>query len=66
MAAEWKVGNHLLIGKFIPLRALNHTVQNQDIPICFTEMLKQTKDVYNDNTVTWLSDLVSVPSKGLR
>lgn len=36
MAAEWKVGNHLLIGKLISLRALNHTIQNQDIPICFT------------------------------
>lgn len=36
MAAEWKVGNHLLVGKFIPLRALNHAVQNQDIPIGFT------------------------------
>lgn len=37
VAAQWKVGNHLLVGKLIPLCALDHSIQHQDIPIGFTE-----------------------------
>lgn len=35
MAAEWEVGDHLLVGKLIPLCALDHTVQNQHVSVGF-------------------------------
>lgn len=36
MATEGKVGNHLLVGELVPLGALNHSIQNQHVPIGFT------------------------------
>lgn len=43
VAAQWKVGDHLLISKLIPLCALDHSIQHQDIPIGFTERLRYSK-----------------------
>lgn len=43
MAAQGKVSNHLLIGKLVPLRALDHSIQHQDIPIGFAENERRGK-----------------------
>lgn len=54
VAAQGKVGNHLLIGKLISLCALDHSIQHQDIPICFTEIRMFTLleyDLYRLNKV---------------
>lgn len=65
MAAEGKVGNHLLIGKLVPLRALNDTVQNQDISIGFTANVDANqRRLQKQDSNTWPSDLVSSPRKG--
>lgn len=44
VAAQWKVGNHLLIGKLIFLRALYHPIQHQDVPINLTEKQEKSTD----------------------
>lgn len=33
MAAERQVGDHLLVGELVPLRALDHPVQDQDVAV---------------------------------
>lgn len=37
VATQGKIGNHLLVGKLIPLCTLDHSIQHQDVPIGFTE-----------------------------
>lgn len=37
VAAEGQVGDHLLVGELVPLRALDNAVQHQHIPVALTE-----------------------------
>lgn len=37
MTAEGQVGDHLLVGELVPLRALDNAVQHQHIPVALTE-----------------------------